>query len=36
MIPDSSLFDQPTLARLREHEALVQHYQQFFALLTFP
>jgi hypothetical protein len=33
MIPDSPLFDQSTLARLLEHDALVQRYRQFFALL---
>ena len=33
MIPDSALFDQPTLARLLEHDALVQRYRHFFALL---
>jgi hypothetical protein len=33
MIPDSQIFDQPTLARLLAHDALVQRYRQFFALL---
>ncbi len=33
MIPDSLVFDQPTLARLLDHDALVQRYRQFFALL---
>ncbi len=33
MIPDSSVFDQSTLARLLEHDALVQRYRQFFAAL---
>ncbi len=33
MIPDSLIFDQPTLARLLDHDALVQRYRQFFALL---
>lgn len=33
MIPDSQLFDQSTLVCLLEHDALVQRYRQFFALL---
>ena len=33
MIPDSQIFDQSILARLLEHDALVQRYRQFFALL---
>lgn len=33
MIPDSHMFDQSTLVRLLEHDALVQRYRQFFALL---
>ncbi|HKV01032.1 MAG TPA: hypothetical protein VJQ26_02840, partial [Ktedonobacteraceae bacterium] len=33
MIPDSQIFDQSSLARLLEHDALVQRYRQFFALL---
>ncbi len=33
MIPDSLLFDQSALARWLEHDALVQRYRQFFALL---
>jgi hypothetical protein len=33
MIPNSLLFDQSTLACLLEHDALVQRYRQFFALL---
>ena len=33
MIPDSLVFDQTTLARLLEHDALVQRYRQCFALL---
>ena|SRR5579859_7789355 len=33
MIPNSHVFDQSTLARLHEHDALVQRYRQFFALL---
>jgi hypothetical protein len=33
MIPNSSTFDQSTICRLLEHDALVQRYRQFFALL---
>ena len=33
MIPDSLVFDQPTLARLLDHDALVQRSRQCFALL---
>jgi hypothetical protein len=33
MIPDSQLFGQSTLVRLLEHDALVQRYRWFFALL---
>jgi hypothetical protein len=33
MIPESHLFDQSTLTRLLEHDALVQRYRHFFALL---
>ncbi len=33
MIPHSVLFDQATLARLREHDPVVQYYRAFFALL---
>lgn len=33
MIPDSQVFDQPTLAAMLAHDALVQRYRQFFALL---
>ena len=33
MIPNSHVFDQFTLARLMDHDALVQRYRQFFALL---
>lgn len=33
MIPDSPLLDQSTCARLLDHDALVQRYRQFFALL---
>jgi hypothetical protein len=33
MIPNSLLFDQSTIACLLEHDALVQRYRQFFALL---
>jgi hypothetical protein len=33
MIPDSLVFDQSTLARMLEHDTLVQRNRQFFALL---
>jgi hypothetical protein len=33
MIPNSSTFDQSTICRLLEHDALVQRSRQFFALL---
>ena len=33
MIPSSSLFDQPTLTALLEHDPVVQDYRAFFSLL---
>src|SRR5258708_29540565 len=33
MIPASSLFDQPTMAALLDHDPLVQDYRAFFSLL---
>jgi hypothetical protein len=33
MIPSSAVFDQTTLARMLEHDPVVQDYQTFFALL---
>lgn len=33
MIPDSQIFDQSTIRCLIEHDALVQRYRRFFALL---
>lgn len=33
MIPHSDLFDQSTLAKMIQHDALVQRYRRFFALL---
>jgi len=33
MIPVGAVFDQPTLALLREHDPVVQRYRTFFALL---
>jgi Transposase DDE domain len=33
MIPYSHLFDQPTLARMIEHNAVVQRYRDFFSLI---
>jgi hypothetical protein len=33
MIPSSAIFDQSTLARLIEYDAVVQDYRAFFALL---
>ncbi len=36
MIPSSVVFDQSTLARMLEHDPVVQDYQAFFALLEWP
>ena len=33
MIPASSLFDQPTLAALLDHDPVVDEYRSFFSLL---
>ncbi len=33
MIPSSAVFDQSTLARMLEHDPVVQNYQAFFVLL---
>src|SRR3989442_10969466 len=36
MIPSSLVFDQSTLARMLEHDPVVQDYQAFFTLLDWP
>src|SRR5689334_6522902 len=32
MIPSSTLFDQPTLTSMLDHDPLIQHYRAVFAL----